>query len=276
MTQRLNDSKAQPELFHILRCTRCLKQGLRDNAGGMLCGSCGALFPVRDGILDMLPDEGREVITPFQRIMQSGAVVAIYENLWRRIGYFLASSRSFNREMSTVLGFHGGGSYERVLDLACGPGVFTRPLARQARGVVVGFDLSWPMLRRARSMAQREGLRNVLFVRGTVFRLPFVDSAFSFVNCCGALHLFDRPDVALTEIQRVLAPEGRLCVQTTIRPHRSAGMAYLLERFIRFGFFDEEELQEKLRLNCFKLLKSERHRISYTFLAGHNSKGILT
>jgi ubiquinone/menaquinone biosynthesis C-methylase UbiE len=87
------------------------------------------------------------------------------------------------------------------------------------------------------------------------------------VNCCGALHLFDRPDDALTEIRRVLVRGGHLCVQTTIRPTRSAGMAYFLERFIRFGFFDEAGLLKKLALNGFRLIESERHRISFTFLA---------
>jgi ubiquinone/menaquinone biosynthesis C-methylase UbiE len=87
------------------------------------------------------------------------------------------------------------------------------------------------------------------------------------VNCCGALHLFDRPDAALTEIERILCPGGHLCVQTVIRPARSRNMAYILERFIRFGFFDECELLERLRLRGLDVLESERHRISCTLMA---------
>jgi ubiquinone/menaquinone biosynthesis C-methylase UbiE len=107
----------------------------------------------------------------------------------------------------------------------------------------------------------------VLFIRATAFSMPFADASFSYVNCCGALHLFDRPDAALKEIGRILTPGGHLCVQTTIRPARSAGFAYFLERFIRFGFFDEPELREKLQLEGFRIVESERHRISFTFLA---------
>ena len=40
-----------------------------------------------------------------------------------------------------------------------------------------------------------------------------------------------------------------------------------MERLIRFGFFDEGELREKLRLHGLRILASERHRISYTLLA---------
>ena len=190
---------------------------------------------------------GDEVITPFQRVMQTPLIVGIYENFWRRAGYYLASSRSFSREMDTILRHERERTCARVLDLACGPGIFTRPLARQTSGIVVGFDLSWPMLRRAHKLVEREGLKNVVLIRGTAFHLPFVASAFDYVNCCGALHLFDKPGLALKEIDRVLRPEGHLCVQTTIRPEHSGGIAFLLERFIRFGFFGESELLEIIR-----------------------------
>jgi len=81
------------------------------------------------------------------------------------------------------------------------------------------------------------------------------------------LHLFDKPDAALDEVARVLSPGGYFCVQTTIRPAQSAGFAYFLEKFIRFGFFDEAELRRKLTARGFSIIESERHRISFTFLA---------
>jgi len=216
----------------------------------------------------MLGRQPDEVITPFQRLMQVPAIASIYENLWRPMGYYVASSRSFEQEIRTVLRLGDGRRGERALDLACGTGVFTRVLARRhVGGFVVGLDLSWPMLRRARRLIEKQGIHNVLLVRGTAFRLPFVAGAFQYVNCCGALHLFSQPDAALKEIERVLGSGGHLCVQTTIRPKRSAGMTYFLERFIRFGFFEECELRKKMELQGFSLIESERHRISYTFIA---------
>jgi ubiquinone/menaquinone biosynthesis C-methylase UbiE len=215
----------------------------------------------------MMGEDSSVTITPFQRIMQTPVVVSIYEKLWRRLGYYLASSRSFREEMQTVLQLGRNRCAGRALDLACGTGVFTRPLARQGDGWVVGLDLSWPMLTRAQRLIQKERVQNVLFIRATAFCLPFVDSAFPYVNCCGALHLFGRTDAALKEIGRILGPGGHLCVQTTIRPNRSAGLAYFLERFIRFGFFNEAELRGKMSQQGFNLVECERHRISFTFLA---------
>ncbi len=254
-------------ILPFMRCPGCARAPLRRRGDGAGCPGCGKTFPMRDGILDMLGEDAVGVITPFQRVMQTGLVVSIYENSWRPAGYFLASSRPFREEVKTILRLAERAGGGRVLDLACGTGVFTRPLARRWPGVVVGFDLSLPMLRRARRRLDREGLANVVLIRGTVFRLPFIAGAFPYVNCCGALHLFDNPDEALDEIRRVSVPGARLSVQTTIRPLRSVGMAYLLERFIRFGFFEEAELREKMREKGFALLETERHRISFTFLA---------
>ena len=219
----------------------------------------------------MLGNDSHEVITPFQRAMQSRLIVSIYERLWRRLGYYLASSRPFDSEIQTVLRLRKGRGESQMLDLACGTGVFTRPLAGQSHGIVIGLDLSWPMLRQARRFAEKEKLGNLVFMRGTAFRLPFIAAAFPYVNCCGALHLFDRPKEALGEVERVLQPGGYLCAQTTIRPLHSGGFVYFLERFIRFGFFTLKELEEILRLRGFSTVESERHRVSYTFLARRES-----
>jgi ubiquinone/menaquinone biosynthesis C-methylase UbiE len=254
-------------ILPFMRCPRCTNTVLRNENNGLRCAVCHALYPLKMGILDMVESEADEVITPFQRVMQTPLIVSIYEKMWRRIGYCLASSRSFSKEMQTVLRLARNRSHGRALDLACGPAVFTRPLARNSDGPVIGLDLSWPMLRHAQKAIQKERMQNILLIRATAFSLPFVDGAFQYVNCCGALHLFDKPESALKEMARVLDREGFLCVQTTIRPARSVGIAFILEKFIRFGFFDEKELKDLLGRHGFEVSESERHRISFTFLA---------
>lgn len=254
-------------ILPYMRCPRCAKNVLKQERSGLVCNDCRAVYPLRSGILDMAEQNRDEVITPFQRIMQSHLVVSIYEKLWRRIGYYLASSRSFGKEMQTILRLARDRNNGRVLDLACGPGVFTRPLARGSKGIIIGLDLSWPMLLHAQKIIRKERMQNILLIHASAFALPFSDGSFQYVNCCGALHLFDRPEAALKEIARILENKGLLCVQTTIRPARSAGIAYFLEKFIRFGFFDETTLGDMLRRHGFEVTEGERHHISYTFLA---------
>jgi SAM-dependent methyltransferase len=254
-------------ILPYMRCPRCSADRLELRPDGLSCPACGSAFALQDGILDMMGEDPGEVITPFQRLMQSRAVVSVYESSWRHLGYFVASSRSFSREMETVLSLAGERGDGPAMDLACGPGVFTRPLARRSNGIVIGLDLSRPMLRQAARRIAEEGISNIQLIRASAFALPFADGVFSHVNCCGALHLFDRPEKALAEIARVTRPAGGFSVQTTIRPERSAGLAYILERFIRFGFFDEHELRRLLLSHGFSIERDERHRISFTFLA---------
>jgi len=148
-----------------------------------------------------------------QRLMESPPVVAVYESrLWRRnplVEAFMGIS--FADELDRIAGAARLDAAARVLDLACGPGIYARPFARRLRGGrVVGLDLSRPMLAYARRRRRAEALTNLDLVRASALDLPFATALFDVVNCCGALHLF--PDVprALAEAQRVLVADGRL------------------------------------------------------------------
>jgi ubiquinone/menaquinone biosynthesis C-methylase UbiE len=200
--------------------------------------------------------------------MQFPPLTAIYEKYWRPLGFFIASSSSFREFARDLIQRIEPEKRKSILDLACGPGLFTCPLAAQSSGWVIGFDLSLPMLRRARLKAVRLGLRNILFVRGSAFNLPFHDGALEAVLCSGALHLFDRPEDALTEIARTLALGGRFVCQTTLKPRHSVGLAWLLDQVIRFGFFDSiDELNEKLLRRGIRVEVAWRRRIIHAFQA---------
>lgn len=139
-------------------------------------------------------------------------MVAVYESrLWRRNPLVEAlMGLTFEDELARIARAARLDEASRVLDLACGPGIYARPFARRlAGGRVVGLDLSGPMLAHARRLRRDEGLATLDLVRGSALDLPFAAARFDVVNCCGALHLF--PDVprALAEVHRVLAPGGR-------------------------------------------------------------------
>jgi ubiquinone/menaquinone biosynthesis C-methylase UbiE len=99
---------------------------------------------------------------------------------------------------------------DRVLDVGCGPGNFTRDFARTAaEGLVVGLDASETMLAQAVRNTQSA---NVVFMRGDACELPFRDGSFDAVCCFAALYLIEDPMRALDEIVRVLAPGGRVAL----------------------------------------------------------------
>jgi SAM-dependent methyltransferase len=106
-----------------------------------------------------------------------------------------------------------------ILDAGCGNGRHALPLAR-AGYRVVGLDRSRPLLAAARHAAG--GARWPYFVRDSYTRLPFESAAFDAVLCLGTAlgYLGDGGDwAALREFRRVLAPGGRLVIETL---HRDA------------------------------------------------------
>jgi len=236
--------------------------------GNAACPECDRNYPLRDGILDLLPGTHSEVITPFQRLMQFPPITAIYEKYWRPLGFFVASSSSFWRFSADLIRRLEPQNRHSILDLACGPGLFSCPLAAQTPGWVIGFDLSLPMLQQARKKAATTGLRNLLFVRGRASNLPFKNDTLDAILCSGALHLFDQPQAALSEISRTMSRQGRFVCQTTLKPKHSAGLALFLDHVIRFGFFESaEDLNEKLLRAGIQVEAAWRRRIIHAFQA---------
>ncbi len=199
---------------NLLRCPSC-KNGFCILEGSEIrscvCPECEATYPVTDGVVDLVPDLVFQR-TAAQMFMESPAIVSIYESrFWRRsIFASIAMGISFDNEAKIIAKAAGVEDADSVLDLACGPGIYTRPFARAiASGRIVGLDLSMPMLRWGAKKLKEEKLDNVVYVRGNALDLPFENNSFDAVNCCGALHLFPDTGKALDQISRVLAPGGR-------------------------------------------------------------------
>jgi ubiquinone/menaquinone biosynthesis C-methylase UbiE len=240
-------------LESLLRCPNCGRGSLA--AGGLhdtsvRCGACSSTYPMIDGVIDLLPG----VSLPrslAQRIMEADPVVRIYESrLWRRS--VVATSKlgiSFEQEQDVVLRVANLVDGATVLDLACGSGIYTRPIACRVRaGTVVGLDLSLPMLRYASRRVEAEGLHNVVLIHGTALQLPFPPDRFDLVNCCGALHLF--PDVphVVGEVQRVLKPGGCFTVAAVRQRGGRLGRLGAAYRRKIFGVdaFSPAELESRL------------------------------
>jgi ubiquinone/menaquinone biosynthesis C-methylase UbiE len=171
--------------------------------------------------LDLL-GEDLESTGVTQDLMRTGFVPRIYERWWRpALGQVAKglSGPSMTEEIRIarlLLGLRPG---DGVLDVACGPGNFSRAFAGAVgdSGLVVGIDASRTMLDRAAADTRRSAARNLTFVRGSATDLPFVDDSFDAVCCFAALHLFDDPLAGLDEMTRVITPGGRIALMTSVQ-----------------------------------------------------------
>ncbi len=107
------------------------------------------------------------------------------------------------------LGVAGG---ESVLEIGCGTGALTLPLAAAVgeQGRVVAVDISEPMLGAARRRVDEGGLRNVTLLLGDAQVFPLEPAGFDLATSRMGVMFFADPVAAFRNIGGALKPGGRL------------------------------------------------------------------
>jgi SAM-dependent methyltransferase len=125
----------------------------------------------------------------------------------------------------------------KVADLGCGEGYLTIEAARWASRVIA-VDRSAVVLQRARALAQRRRIRNVIWKKGELEKLPMTDASVDVAMLSQALHHAQNPARAVAEAVRVTTPGGRLLVLDLRKHDEEWVRGKLGDR--RLGFDDEE------------------------------------
>jgi SAM-dependent methyltransferase len=193
---------------------------------GVLCSATGERWPIRSGIAMLRPHAA-----PWngaQLINRIPAAAWGYERLWRPYALSLISGRNFPLDEEVALMIEHlaprrGGVF---LDLACSNGLYARSLARHLpddQSLVVAIDHSLPMLIEMQRRARAEGLI-ISAIQGLADELPFHTEGVDGVACGGSFNEFTNADRVLSEVRRVLHPDGRswwmLAQQATTRAGR--------------------------------------------------------
>ncbi len=215
-------------------------------------------LPQGAGYLDLIEGELESTGTT-QDLMRTTMVPQIYERYWRPALGRVAkgvSGPGMSEEIRIARLLLGLSPGDRVLDIACGPGNFSRAFATAVgeSGMVVGLDASRTMLERGAADLRRSGLDNLSLVRGDATALPFTDGCFDGVCCFAALHLFADPLTGLDEMTRVLTPGGRIALMTSVQ--RQLGprgpLKPLSERLSGMRVFGRGEIVEALQQRGFE------------------------
>jgi ubiquinone/menaquinone biosynthesis C-methylase UbiE len=109
------------------------------------------------------------------------------------------------------------------------------PAVRRAAAAVevaVGVDLSPRMIERAKELAA--GTENVEFRVAPSDELPYEDGAFTALLCTSSFHHYPDPAASVREMERVLAPGGRIVIGDGSGDRREVRMVdWFLRRFDR-------------------------------------------
>ena len=144
----------------------------------------------------------------------------------------------------------------RVLDVASGPG-YVAARAAERGAAVLGVDVAESMIALARELHPE-----LEFLHGDAEALPFPDAAFEAVVANFLLLHLGRPERAVAEFARVLAPGGRVALTVWDLPERARVIGVLVDALAEAGaapppelpvgppffrFSDEEEFARLLR-----------------------------
>lgn len=100
-----------------------------------------------------------------------------------------------------------------VLDLACGPGFTACELAKVVgKGQVTGVDINEELIATAHQARESEGVENVSFQLGNLYDLNLPENTFDFVYARFVLQHLEKPEIALSNVWKVLKPGGVLCI----------------------------------------------------------------
>ena len=108
------------------------------------------------------------------------------------------------------------GHQDLVVEVGCGTGRLTIPLAEMTDARVMGVDAEARMIEVARRKDQSGRIR---WEQGTAYRIPVGDGAAALVLMGMVVHLLKQRARAFREARRVLRPNGRLVIWTFTPEH---------------------------------------------------------
>ena len=147
-----------------------------------------------------------------------------------------------------------------VLEIACGTGRVTLEISKQANKVYA-IDISSQMIDVARKNIKEKEINNIELSVEDAYNLPFDNEMFDTVICINSLHNMIYPENALSEIKRVLKPEGRFISTVTGIGSRKfkiiMSIFKLLTNFPVFHKLNLEEFADMLSKAGFSIEKKE-------------------
>ena len=97
----------------------------------------------------------------------------------------------------------------RFLDCGCGPGTLTIGFAQQvAPGETIGIDREIRQTKPIATAAAGDGIENLKFEQGDVYRLPYPDASFDVAFASAVLGSLTDAQLVVREMVRVVKPGG--------------------------------------------------------------------
>jgi SAM-dependent methyltransferase len=167
-----------------------------------------------------------------------------------------------------------GASAGRLLDCAAGTGEITCALLKSGRfSHATVVDISLAMLQSAEELLGSQITNTDLkFVRSDVFNFKPSDSSFDLILCLGLIAHVGRLDILLPHLKSMLAPGGRIILQTTLTDHVGARIVRALtarreltRRGYRISWFSQLNIADACNSAGLRIVETRRHSVGIPF-----------
>ena len=186
-----------------------------------------------------------------------------------------ASGASFNfRKRLTLTCELAGASAGRLLDCGAGTGEITCALLKSGRfSHATIVDISSAMLQSAKELLSSQITNTELeFVHSDVFNFKPPDSRFDLVLCLGLIAHIGRLDVLLPHLKSMLAPGGRIILQTTLTDHLGTRIVRaitarreLAQRGYCISWFSQQDIADACHAAGLRIVEIRRHSLGIPF-----------
>lgn len=126
-------------------------------------------------------------------------------------------------------------SNKKVLEVGCGIGIDGLEFVK-AGADYIGVDFSEQSAKLAEKNFALHGYNAKILVADAE-SLPFADNSFDFIYSWGVIHHTPRPELAISEIWRVLKPGGQFCIMIYNKYSLVGLQLYLIYGLLRFKLF---------------------------------------
>jgi ubiquinone/menaquinone biosynthesis C-methylase UbiE len=161
-----------------------------------------------------------------------------------------------------------------LLDCAAGTGEITCALLKSGRfSHATVVDISPAMLQSAAELLGSQITNTDLkFVRSDVFNFKPSDSSFDLILCLGLIAHVGRLDILLPHLKSMLAPGGRIILQTTLIDHAGARIVRALtarreltRRRYRISWFSQRDIADACNSAGLRIMETRRHSLGIPF-----------
>lgn len=240
------------KFINFLACPVCYNQLYQKDDRLICLGNAEHLFPVKDGLPNLLPQKLSSDLTLsqnkwgefYEEKRDSRSVAQIVEEYRRTFFPYVYRQLNDVRPLKDSV----------FLEIGCGTFSLGQLLAPECK-LVIGIDFSSLSLKLARESLKERGIENYLLVLGDVTRMPIKSGVVDILYGGGVMEHFKNTQDAVNEFYRVLSPGG---VSFNAVPYLNLGA--LTYRQIYGNIPNFPLLRQMAELIHIKLLKS-RHMI---------------